>query len=112
MAISGDAQARSRALAQGKTSEVGDSPSVRVRIGEAGSNVVRRQVWIVRRYLSAAAIVAASIRVEFEKQGSTIGPLDVLIAGTAVSRGAALVTNNATEFSRVPGLRVLDWKSA
>ena len=56
-------------------------------------------------------MAAASIRIELEKQGSTIGPLDMQIAGTAVSRGAALVTNNAAEFSRVPGLRVLDWKS-
>jgi tRNA(fMet)-specific endonuclease VapC len=61
---------------------------------------------------SAAAMAAASIRVALEKRGSTIGPLDLLIAGTAASRGAALVTNNAAEFSRVPGLRVLDWKSA
>ena len=61
---------------------------------------------------SDAATAAASIRIELEKQGSTIGPLDTLIAGTAVSRGAALVTNNAAEFSRVPGLRVLDWRSA
>jgi tRNA(fMet)-specific endonuclease VapC len=59
---------------------------------------------------TAAAKTAASIRFELEKQGSTIGPLDMLIAGTAVSRGAALVTNNAAEFSRIPGLRVLDWK--
>jgi tRNA(fMet)-specific endonuclease VapC len=55
---------------------------------------------------------AASIRVVLENQGTTIGPLDMLIAGTAVSRAAALVTNNAAEFSRVPGLRVVDWKSA
>jgi tRNA(fMet)-specific endonuclease VapC len=61
---------------------------------------------------TGAAMAAASIRVELERQGSTIGPLDMLIAGTALSRGAALVTNNAAEFSRVPGLRVLDWKSA
>lgn len=61
---------------------------------------------------SAAAIAAARIRVELEKRGSTIGPVDMLIAGTAVSRGAALVTRNAAEFSRVPGLRVLDWKAA
>ena len=61
---------------------------------------------------SAAAMAAARIRIELEKRGSTIGPLDMLIAGTAGSRGAALVTNNAAEFSRVPGLRVLDWKSA
>jgi len=38
---------------------------------------------------SAAAIAAARIRVELEKQGSTIRPLDLPIAGTAVSRGAA-----------------------
>ena len=61
---------------------------------------------------SVAAMAAASIRVALEKQGLAIGPLDILIAGTAVSRGAALVTNNAAEFSRVPGLRVLDWRSA
>lgn len=60
---------------------------------------------------SGSALAAASIRVQLEKQGSTIGPLDILIAGTAVSRAAALVTNNAAEFSRVPGLRVMDWKS-
>jgi tRNA(fMet)-specific endonuclease VapC len=61
---------------------------------------------------TAAANRAASIRFELERQGLTIGPLDILIAGTAVSLGATLVTNNATEFSRIPGLRVLDWKSA
>ena len=61
---------------------------------------------------SAAAMAAASIRVALDKQGSTIGPLDMLIAGTALSRGAALVTSNAAEFSRVPGLQVVDWKSA
>jgi tRNA(fMet)-specific endonuclease VapC len=47
---------------------------------------------------SAAAWAAARIRVELEKQGRTIGPLDTLIAGTAISRAATLVTNNAGEF--------------
>jgi tRNA(fMet)-specific endonuclease VapC len=61
---------------------------------------------------SAAAMAAAAVQVALEKLGMTIGPLDTLIAGTAVSRGAALVTNNAAEFSRVPGLRVVDWKSS
>ncbi len=60
---------------------------------------------------SAAAIAAATVRVALEKLGMTVEPLDILIAGTAVSRGAALVTNNAAEFARVPGLRVMDWKS-
>jgi tRNA(fMet)-specific endonuclease VapC len=58
---------------------------------------------------SEAAMAAAAIRVALEKIGALIGPLDLLIAGTAVSRGATLVTNNTAEFSRVPGLRVVDW---
>jgi len=61
---------------------------------------------------AVAAVAAARIRVELERRGKTIGPLDLLIAGTALSRGASLVTNNVAEFSRIPGLRVLDWKAA
>lgn len=60
---------------------------------------------------SAAAMAAARIRIELEKHGVMIGPLDVLIAGTAVSCGAALVTSNTAEFSRVPGLRLMKWRS-
>jgi tRNA(fMet)-specific endonuclease VapC len=37
--------------------------------------------------------------------------MDLLIAGTALSRGAVLVTNNTKEFSRVKGLRLADWTS-
>jgi tRNA(fMet)-specific endonuclease VapC len=58
-----------------------------------------------------AATAAARIRVGLEKRGLTIGPLDVLIGGTALSRGATLVTNNAAEFSRIEGLHVTDWSS-
>jgi len=56
-------------------------------------------------------MAAARIRVALEKRGSVIGPMDILIAGTALSLGALLVTNNSAEFSRVPGLRVTDWKT-
>jgi tRNA(fMet)-specific endonuclease VapC len=56
-----------------------------------------------------AAREAARIRVELETLGTAIGPLDLLIAGTAASRGAILVTSNTREFSRVKGLRVVDW---
>jgi tRNA(fMet)-specific endonuclease VapC len=82
-------------------------PARRRRELEAGLEHIRHVP-----FDSAAAMAAATIRVALEKQGLMIGPLDMLIAGTAISRGAALVTNNAAEFSRVPGLRVLDWKSA
>jgi tRNA(fMet)-specific endonuclease VapC len=58
-----------------------------------------------------AARHAARIRVELETQGLIIGPMDLLIAGTAVSRDAVLATNNTKEFSRVKGLRLSDWTS-
>ena len=57
----------------------------------------------------AAATAAAELRVAFEQQGQKIGPLDVLIAGTALSAGATLVTHNKKEFGRVPGLKLEDW---
>jgi tRNA(fMet)-specific endonuclease VapC len=56
-----------------------------------------------------AARSAARIRFDLESKGLTIGPMDLLIAGTALSRNAILVTNNTREFSRVEGLRLVDW---
>ncbi len=56
-----------------------------------------------------AAEEAARTRVELEGRGLTIGPMDLMIAGTALSRGAILATSNTQEFSRVKGLRVEDW---
>jgi len=56
-----------------------------------------------------AAMATARIRIGLEKRGLTIGPLDLLIAGTAMSRGATLVTNNVDEFSRIEGLSLTDW---
>jgi len=58
---------------------------------------------------SDAAQEAARVRFDLESSGLVIGPLDLLIAGTALSRGATLVTNNTREFSRVRGLRLADW---
>jgi tRNA(fMet)-specific endonuclease VapC len=56
-----------------------------------------------------AAHASARVRFELEGRGLVIGPMDLLIAGTAVSRKAVLVTNNTKEFSRIKGLRLLDW---
>ncbi len=57
--------------------------------------------------LSAAK--AARIRYDLEKQGQTIGPMDVLIAATALANNATLVTHNIKEFARVKRLMVEDW---
>jgi tRNA(fMet)-specific endonuclease VapC len=58
-----------------------------------------------------AARESARIRLELERRGNIIGPLDLLIAGTVLSRGATLATNNTREFSRIRGLRLEDWTS-
>ena len=52
-----------------------------------------------------------TLRAVLEKRGSSIGPLDTLIAAHALSLGWALATHNVREFRRVPGLRVEDWLS-
>jgi tRNA(fMet)-specific endonuclease VapC len=57
----------------------------------------------------AEARAAARVRLSLEKTGQSIGPLDLLIAATAIEHNAVLVTHNVKEFRRVRGLRVEDW---
>jgi tRNA(fMet)-specific endonuclease VapC len=54
---------------------------------------------------------AGEIRALLAVRGTTIGPYDALIAGQAVARDMILVTNNTSEFGRVPGLRIEDWQT-
>lgn len=56
-----------------------------------------------------AALHYAEIRAALEAKGKSIGPLDLLIAAQAGSLGATLVTANAREFKRVPGLSIFAW---
>ena len=55
---------------------------------------------------------AGEIRAHLASEGTPIGPYDVLIAGQAKARKLTLVTHNTTEFQRVFGLKVEDWKAA
>jgi len=55
------------------------------------------------------ARLAGEIRAELARRGTPIGPYDVLIAGQAMARGLTLVTANTREFSRVEGLKLVDW---
>lgn len=52
---------------------------------------------------------AAQIRLALQRRGESIGPMDTLIAATALDSGATLVMRNVREFSRVPNLDVANW---
>jgi tRNA(fMet)-specific endonuclease VapC len=58
----------------------------------------------------ADAQAAAAIRAALKTQGQPIGAYDVLIAGTGLARGLVVVTSNVSEFKRVSGLQVEDWR--
>ena len=60
-------------------------------------------------YDAGAAMIYGDIRATLEKQGKTIGPLDMLIAASALSRQLILVTNNEKEFRRISKLQVENW---
>ena len=57
-----------------------------------------------------AAEAYGQIRAKLEKIGKPIGPNDFLIAAIAVANDVRLVTHNTGEFSRVQGLRIVDWE--
>jgi tRNA(fMet)-specific endonuclease VapC len=49
------------------------------------------------------------IRSALEAAGKPIGANDLLIAAHARASGASVVTANAEEFRRVPGLKIENW---
>ena len=51
----------------------------------------------------------AAIRSALEKMGQPIGGMDLLIAAHALAEDSVLITSNAREFQRVPGLAVEVW---
>ncbi len=57
----------------------------------------------------AALWAYGDLRAELERRGTHIGALDTLIAAHALSLQATLVTNNLSEFLRVPGLQLDNW---
>lgn len=62
----------------------------------------------VRAFDVRAAEVAAAVRAQLEARGQRIGALDTLIGAHALAEGAALMTRNAREFSRIHGLVIAE----
>ena len=53
------------------------------------------------------AIKYAQIRAELELSGRKIGSNDLMIAATAISHDAILVTNDLSDFMRISGLQIM-----
>ena len=86
--------------------------------GVEKSQAVERNRAAITLFLSAISILPfdsdaaekyGAVRADLERKGTLIGPMDMLIAGHARSRGPILVTNNTREFFRVNELEVEDW---
>lgn len=101
-------------------SEIGVSSLVlyELEFGIAVSTDPRKRQGQLQELVSLVTIIpfrwkeakqAAQIRAALEKKGAPIGPYDVLIAATAISNNAILVTHNKKEFQRVHGLKIADW---
>ncbi len=55
------------------------------------------------------ALHYARLRAYLEERGMGIGANDYIIAACAMAYGATVVTNNVSEFQRIPGLSVEQW---
>lgn len=91
-----------------------------LEVGIAKSTSPEKRTQQLKTFLSAVTVLpfgeaeaksAAFIRADLEKQGQPIGPYDILIAATALTNNATLVTRNTNEYSRVKNLQLVDWYS-
>ena len=84
--------------------EMGDGRPAQVEDLEDLGRLVPVLPWV-----DGDARVAAKVRAALRRQGTAIGPYDLLIGAQALARGLTLVTNNAREFGRIEGLRTANW---
>jgi tRNA(fMet)-specific endonuclease VapC len=54
--------------------------------------------------------ISAEIYAALRKAGNRLDDIDVLIAGIAIENDMTLITNNVKHFSRIPGLKIENWK--
>jgi tRNA(fMet)-specific endonuclease VapC len=87
---------------------VGASTSVRPERRRADLDRIRQVIRVIP-FSTIEAEHAARIRASLQSMGRVIGPLDILIAATAMAHDLILVTHDWAEFSRIPDLRCEDW---
>ena len=87
-------------------------------VGAYKSQNVKKNLEVLEQTLSlyevvpfddVASEIYGKFRAKLEAEGKIIGPNDLFIAATVLSRGGILVTNNTKEFSRVEGLQLDNW---
>ena len=57
-----------------------------------------------------SAKISAEIYSTLRKSGNTLDDIDLFIAGIALENDMTLITNNVKHFSRIPGLKIENWK--
>ena len=86
--------------------------------GAEHSSNPSRECSIVEQFVGAFSIVPfdsdaareyGRLRQLLGSQGQIIGDRDLMIAATTLAHDATLVTNNVTEFVRVPNLKMESW---
>ena len=90
-----------------------------LQFGARNSSRVEANLSLLETFLSpfmsvafddSAANYYGRIRADLHRAGELIGPNDLLIAALALANDLVLVTHNVKEFSRIPGLRWVDWE--
>lgn len=113
-------QALIERLLQCKPGEVGISSLAIAELahGANKSNQVEKNLSALDQFLlpleiadfdQRASAAYGFVRAYLEREGKLIGSMDMLIGAHALSLGVVLVTNNVTEFQRIPKLKVEDW---
>lgn len=87
---------------------------------ELSEQPARNRQWVERLvapltlldFDGVAATTYGVLRAALQRAGTLIGPNDMMIAATVVSRRAILVSANTRDFRRVPGLQVEAWSGS
>jgi tRNA(fMet)-specific endonuclease VapC len=89
-----------------------------LHVGIAKSTHPQKRLMQLRQFLGCTRVLpfgqgeaecAARVRADLELRGEGIGPMDTLIAGTALAHQGTLITRNLREFERIVNLPVQSW---